>query len=267
MSAWLSLTKKELRLGLFTFLVPIVALLLIGSIAAYIGYRAGNFHWEVLSGGSALASSLTVFYLSYYMLSSLQSEKKKLHIWLHNPLPAYALLLAKLVAGLISMIVTVIITVSIFAIAINQLDNFSFPITLAQLSQQAWVIGIHYFMFSINLAVWFILFWMIYLVLTRFIAPSISVIITFIIFILTITLYNWFAHSWIYEFLTGWGEIKASEVIENLQYTTRFGPGRVEFSSDMAEMGTFVGEYVFGIVLTILIFIIASWMLDRKVEV
>lgn len=267
MNAWLSLTKKELRSGFTAFLVPVIAFIVVASIATFLGHRAG-FTWEVLAVASIVATGMQVFYLAYYLLWSLQSERKKLHLWLHNPLPAYALLLAKIVAGLVSMMVTTIFTISVFFTAANLSDDFSSGIPWTLIYENAWIAGIHFFMFAMDLAVWLIFYWMIYLLFTRYIAPFLSFIVTIVIVIVTSTLYGWFTNSWLYQKMTMWGEIDGSELMEKFQFEREINEKGGNFAAKMGgSMSVYVGEYVFGIAVLLLLFFIASWMLDRKVEV
>ncbi|WP_221566675.1 hypothetical protein [Alkalihalobacillus sp. TS-13] len=266
MIAWLSLTKKELRLGFISFLIPVIAFIAVAAIATFFGYRAG-YTWEVLAVVSVVATGMQVFYLTYYLLSSLQSERKKLHLWLHNPLPAYALLLAKVVAGLFSMIVTLMLTVGVFFTATHLSDDFSAYIPWSLIYENAWIVGLHYFMFAIDLAVWFLFYWMIYLLLTRYIAPFFSFVVTFIIVIVTSTIYGWFTNSLFYHKITRWGEIDGSEMLKNFQIDAEISKESTEFATEIGGMSVYMGEYVFGIAVALLLFFVASWMLDRKVEV
>ncbi len=266
MNAWLSLTKKELRLGFTAFLVPIIAFVVVAAIATFFGYRAG-YTWEVLAVVSVGATGAQIAYLTYYLLWSLQSERKKLHLWLHNPLPAYALLLAKIVAGLISMAVTTIFTLSVFFTAANLSEDFSNGIPWSVIYDNAWIIGLHFFVFALDLAIWFMFYWMIYLIFTRYIAPFLSSVLIIIVAIVTSSLYGWFTESWLYQKLTMWGEINVSEFIKFPQFKADIGPEGGEFTSEMSNMSAYVGEYVFGIAIALILFSIAAWMLDRKVEV
>lgn len=62
MSQWLSLTKKEIRLGLPAFLIPVIVFIIVTSIAYYIGHRNGVCVIAIISvAGIAVLAQL--FYL------------------------------------------------------------------------------------------------------------------------------------------------------------------------------------------------------------
>lgn len=261
MSAWWHLTKKELRLGLPAFLLILITFAVILGVVSYIGYRAG-FLWEAATIVSVLALGGHIFYLAYYLLYSLEKERKKLHLWLHNPQPGYALLLAKIAAGLITLIVSMLIIGTLLLISFNLAENFH-QMEWSHSTQLA-VFGIlHIMMLSVNIAVYFIFFWMIFLLINRFTNGFFSFILTLIIFLISMSLYGWFMETAVYEALTMWGEINLLNILSGFEFN---------FSSDafMAEFDTmplYLGNYVFEASVTVLLFLAASWLLDRKVEV
>ncbi|MCF6136281.1 hypothetical protein [Pseudalkalibacillus berkeleyi] len=266
MNAWLSLTKKELRLGLPAFMIPVIAYIIIIGIASYFGYRAG-YPWEAVVGVSITATGMLMFYLIYYLFFSMNAERKKLHLWLHNPLPAYSLLLAKVVSGLVFMAITLLITGSLTLIAANLSPELTNMVPWVQIKQFGFLGVVHFFMFALDLAIWFLFFWMVFLVMNRFTGNFLSFVTTFIFVIVSSTIYGWFTNSWIYEKLTMWGEINGANLLKSLEINTDFTSEGGQFSSEMGEMSIYIGQYVFGILFAIGMFLVASWMLERKVEV
>ena len=264
MNAWLSLTKKELRLGVPAFLIPVIGFILVAAVAGYFGNRSG-YLWEAVAGVAAVATGIQVFYLVYFLLISLQSEKKKLHLWLHNPMPAYALLLAKVVAGLFSMICTLAITITVLFVSIQQSSALPKVIPWEQIEQYWWVPAVHMLLFALDIAIWFIFYWMIYLFLSRYIPTFLSFASTFIFVVATSTFLGWLQGTAFYGTFTHWGEIKVSKVMES--FHTEVRAGNAELSAQMGDMSFYVGSYVFEIIFALLIFFLASWILERKVEV
>jgi hypothetical protein len=265
MNAWLHLVKKEFRLGLSAFLTPIVTFLILTGIAAYLGYRYG-FVWEAVVAASLFATGFQVFYLVYYMLNSLQTERKKLHLWIHSTMPGYGLLLAKLVAGFISMILTLFVTGTTLLIAINQSAAISEQLQMVNKASAGLVGGSHLLLFSLYFGVWIIFYWFIFMLLNRNLGTFLSFLATLAVFVAVTTIYNWFQDSVVYEALTNWGEIHISGITESISISTNLETG-TEVLTEVGQLSFFIGSYVFETVIVILLFVVSCWMLDRKVEV
>jgi hypothetical protein len=264
MNAWLHLVKKEFRLGLSAFLAPIVTYLILTGIAAYIGYRYG-FVWEAVVVASLFATGFQVFYLVYYMLNSLQTERKKLHLWIHSTMPGYGLLLAKLVAGFISMILTLFVTGTTLLIAINQSAVISEQLQMVNMTSAGLLGGSHLILFAINFGMWIVFYWMIFMLCNHNLGSFLSFLTTFLLFIAITSLYNWFKDTSVYEALVRWGEIQISGFTE-IGITTHLETG-TEVISEVGQLSFFIGSYLFETVILILLFVVSCWMLDRKVEV
>lgn len=266
MSAWWNLTKKEWRLGLPAFFVPVIAVIVIVSFSAYIGYLTG-FVWEAILGVAFIATSLQIFYLVYYLLFSLFSERKKLHLWLHNPLPGYALLLAKLAAGMLSMLVTTFFTGALFLLALQLSTSIPTLGTWLDLTYVGFWSGVHFFFIAIRLGVLFLFYWIIFLLFTRFFGSFLSFVFTFITYIVLTSIYSIFSNSLLYEILTSWGEIQVSGITERIITMGNIQVDPVAFLQQASNMTIHLGSYMFEALVTVAIFFIASWLLDRKVEV
>ncbi|WP_077622881.1 hypothetical protein [Sediminibacillus massiliensis] len=263
MSAWLSLTRKEIRLGLPVFLVPVVAFFLLTGIAYYIGNRQG-FGWEAVVGVSIAAVGVQVFYLVFYLFCSLQSERKRLHLWLHNPMPGYLLLLAKIAAGFLSLLVTLLVTGSTLLIAFNLADSISEHLQIANFLEMVFFIGSHILLIALSFAALFLFFWMIFLVFTRYLGTFLSFLSTFILFIATATLYSWFSSSIVYEKLNNWGLFELN-MLEGISINVENGSTQVFTETDTISL--YAGTYLFETVIALLLFLAASWLLDKKAEV
>lgn len=268
MSQWLSLTKKEIRLGLPALLTPIIVFIIVSSIAYYIGYKndVGTYAVMIVALVATLAQ---IFYLPYYLLYSLSAERKKLHLWLHNPLPAAALIGAKMVAGLLSMIVTLFITgttgLMTLTLKSELLDRIG--ISLSSLYKPLMFGGIHLFLFSISLAVAFIFFWMIFLMLTRSIGTFVSFISTFAIVIACGSLYSFISETRFYETVSKWGAFEVPGFLRGLEYTINGSLVNGEIITDVGNVSFYAGSYLIETLLALILFFAACWILNRKVEV
>ena len=263
MSAWISLTKKELRLGLPVFLIPVIAFILIAALAFYIGNRSG-YGWESLAGFAMFATGAQVLYLVYYLLYSLSSEKKKLHLWLHNPMSGGALLFAKVVAGLISMTITLFLTGATLLISYQMSPLIQGHIQMISIFDLTFFAGIHLFLFALSIAAYFLFFWMIFLMFTRRLGTFLSLLSTFVIFIVASILYGWFTDSVIYQTLTNWGTFQL-DTLQGINFT--IDNNGAEVITDAATFSLYTGVYLFETLITLLLFFVASWLLDNKVEV
>ncbi len=268
MTAWWSLTRKELRLGLPIFLIPIIAFLLLAGILGYVGNRNGVL-LETLVGLSIFATGAQIFYLVFYLIGSLGAEMKKMHLWLHNPQPAYALLLAKLVAGLISMVITFLMTgATFFFVSLNLMEKLQVPLpSSAQITEIAVWGSIHIFLLAISFAIGFIFFWMIFLLFTRSLGTFLSFVLTFIVFIVYMSLFMWFADTAFYEMLTSWGAIDLTEMMHSWNFTTNLQTGGTDIVTETGVVTFYLGTYVLETVIALVLFSLSCWILDRKVEV
>lgn len=262
MTAWLNLIKKEWRQGIPALILPLVAYLIVAGIAAYFGSLAEST-WTALLGVSFFATTIQVFYLVYYLLHSLNAERKKTHLWLHNPMPGYSLLSAKLVAGLFSMLITFFLTLTVLVVSLNVLFPVLPPWT--DLMNFGLLGSIHIFLIALKFAAWLLFFWMIFLLFNRSLGTFISFLTTFILFIVSAAILERITNSAIYQTLTQWGQWGqnlCSELVAGLPFQ------KLEGSEACSEASAFyLGSYVFESVGVLLLFFAAAWILDRKVEV
>ncbi|NEU30329.1 hypothetical protein GN156_05990 [bacterium LRH843] len=265
MSSWMSLLKKEIRLGLPAFLIPVIAFIVVAGIGSYIGYRHG-FGIEGFTGIAILATGAQMFYLPCYLFFSLQAERKKLHLWLHNPLPGASLIGAKVVAGLISMLLTILITGVTGLIALSISENVP-DLQWDSVINLSFFGGVHLVLFSLSFAACFIFFWMIYLMFTRSIGTFLSFLSTFILFVASTSLFGWFSNSSLYAKLTMWGEVPLTGLAQHLNFFTDVQMGNIDVGSNIEPISVFIGGYVFETILALILFFAACWILDRKVEV
>lgn len=264
MTAWFNLFKKEFRQGLPSILTTVILLLALLVLATFLGSRSDHVKETILIGAIA-ASFAHVFYLFSYMAHSLQQEKKKLHLWLHNPMSGMGLLLAKLLNGLVAMTITLFITCSIALLAyFSIVDNtfFGTGLSWSAVLRIGFIILIHIYLISIYFAILFVFFWIIYLMLVRRIGVAPSLVLTLIIFGVLNYIKGQFEATSLYKYLTHWGAFPVRSFISSLHL-----PFKYQFSLDTAPVPMYFGIYIFGAVVTLILFIISCWILDRKVEV
>lgn len=262
MNQWLNLTKKEIRLGLPAFFIPVIAFIIVTSIAYYIGYR-NDIGIIAIASVASMTVLAHVFYLPYFMFYSLATERKTLHLWLHNPLPSVALLTAKMVAGLLSMILTLLFTGTTALIALSFKRDLltEIGITLSNMFKPLVFGGVHLILLSISLAIGFIFFWMIFLMFTRFFGTFMSFIATFVLAIVTGSLYGWLSNTQFYQTITNWGEVKLDGLLQEIYFSS------VEIILEVNDVSIYVGSYVNEVLIALILFYAACWILNRKVEV
>ncbi|MCM3713903.1 hypothetical protein M3202_07380 [Alkalihalobacillus oceani] len=269
MTAWWNLTKKELRLGLPAFLLPLIAYALLASIMFYIGSRQ-NMNWEMVMIISVVAIVLHLFYLVYYFYYSLQAERKRMHLWLHNPLPGYGLLSAKLTAGLISMVGSLLIIGAVTALTYFFAGTFDdlFPaLVLGDVLNLGIIGGVHLFLLALNFAIYFLFFWMIFLLISRYIGSFFSIILTFILFICFVSGWAWLSETPFFRFLSEWGEINLLQVAQRFHFSADASEGIQFFLTNEGAGSIYLGTYVSEALVAIVLFAASCWLLDRKVEV
>lgn len=264
MSAWFSLVRKEVRVGFSAFLIPIIAFIIISGVTAYFSSNAG-FSFESITIVAMIATGVQVFYLVYYLLHSLQYEKKRLHLWLHNPMPGYALLLAKVVSGLFFMVITMIITASTFFLSWNYSSTFNQEIADFNILSISLFGGSHLILIALSFAAVFLFFWMIFLAIHSKLGGFVSFVMTFVLFIALASIGEWVSGTVFVETITSWGPVQLPELINGLSFS--FDSESTDVMSEIGEVNLYIGEYIFECALALLLFLGACWLLERKVEV
>ncbi|MFS0561384.1 hypothetical protein AB1K91_11640 [Terribacillus sp. 179-K 1B1 HS] len=261
MKAWLALVKKEFRVGLPILLLAVVLFLVGLVIVAATTYRFGHV-WDAVGIIGLVWGSGHFFFLAIYMLYSLGVERKKLHLWLHNPMHASGLLAAKLVTGTVYMIISLLI-VSIAA----YLGGLHF----VEFSNDTWFkIGIiaflHVVSFSIDFSVYVILAYVVFLLLERYMPSFLSGTVVFIgWWVFAYLSYGLIVDTKFYTAITEWGRIDLGFIANSLQFDISVKEAIVNFQGENTFI--YAGNYVIELITILIIFFIASWLLDKKVEV
>lgn len=254
MKAWFGLLEKEYRLSRMSILIGyiVMATLFLFSFA-FDGKQEFAAYAGVMMIGSAF---IFTFYMAGFMLFSLKAESNKLQLWLHSPHSALKLLLAKFTIGLASLMVAVFFSIIYFRFAGSTIiDYFGISVIWPEIGRIAGLMIIYLIAASIYIGAWAIFTWTIYKVLKQYIG-KISFIVTiillgFIQYVMDIiTETEWFG------VLTNWGGYEIQ--IEKL---TKMYPNHIS-----VETG-YVGNAVFYLIFTIGLFLLSSWIIDRKIEV
>lgn len=264
MDRWIQLLKKEIRLGFPAFLLPVFTFIIVAGIAFYFGQREG-LGFDCVLMVAVIATWMQIFYLIYYLFYSLQSERKTLHLWLHNPMSAAALLSAKIFAGLVSMLATLVITGGTSLIALTFSNALTIDIQKTMIVEVGFWGAIHIILLAVSLGIGFTFFWIIFLLFTRSFGTFISFLATFVIFIVVASGLERFSNTKVFEALTKWGEFKLENMITSLNVSV--GQANAELFTEIGQISLYIGTYVYETIFTLFVFFISCWLLDRKVEV
>ena len=108
MATWSALFKKDFRLTRTVFFVGLVINLLILLLALSV-----NIYLFI---PLLVAIRFHVVYLPIMLFISLKTEAGQLHLWLHNPQSAAALLLSKILNGIVMTVVSLVVLYSMAGI-------------------------------------------------------------------------------------------------------------------------------------------------------
>lgn len=258
-ASWAGLLKKEFRLGFPTIVGAFVLMMFFLGLGTYFNLK----HQEpgILFSISIFVAAVHFFFLPGYMLVSLIKEHSRMHLWLHSLQTGRNLLLAKLINGVLaaaaSMIIPTWICLATFESAVH-------PFIQLNDSWNGLMIGFliiaHMIGFSLYVTLWGIFYWVIY----RWIAVyfgKISWLITILIIIGGSVLISAWSETALFDLLTEWGAIP----INIDKYVTLLPGGNIS----LGDMDSYVyaGSYVYYTVVAVIVFLVSSWLLDRKVEV
>ncbi|MFC4076946.1 hypothetical protein [Salinithrix halophila] len=220
------------------------------------------FAWKAMSdsdwlGASIIFPTLHLFYLPFLFLYSLMQEKNQLHYWLHTPRPVWQLTLSKLLSATGAFIISMSVSAALpFYMLITQAE---WPHLDEQLSQLKLLVSGASWFFSISsfyLCAMILLIWALYYWLRTFAGKWVWVPVVLLVSGLNYAL-SYLSGTSAYQAVTRWGAFGfASEEL-------RVNPGIPEF----ANLGfLYTGEWIAGILQVALIFWLACWLLDKKVE-
>ncbi|RKP58197.1 hypothetical protein D7Z26_01465 [Cohnella endophytica] len=246
MTAWTALFKKDFRLTRTAFIVGLVFDFLIFLLTMLVDRNTGNNLFLFIP--LIVAVVLHVIYLPILLFISLRKEAERLHLWMHNPRSAAALLLSKVLNGLIMAVVSLVVLYSMAGMLIRSRFGL-IEAYWADTRKAALLIFPHIILVSIMLGVWVILLWSLYHALKykmgRWTTATLLAAVILLYWIASL-----FDSSNLYKQLIQWGSMEA-----------RFPTFKID------PIPTYAGEYLFHFVVMIGLFCWSAWILDRKVEV
>lgn len=261
MNAWTGLLKKEFRVGLTGVYWALAAMLVVFGFLAFLTWKFDE--WTILFVGSFAIVIGHTFYLPMYLVVSLYVEKNRMHMWLHNPQSGHVLLLAKFLNGLLALVFSMFL-----ASLVTVFSGTSSIITELGLSiEDIFVVGIslvlHVIGLSLYFAVWGVFLWTISLLLRKYLGKFYLIVFIPLIFIGFSLMAKW-ESSALFSKLTDWGAIPIEKFVYPIVYGTGLGEVTIEGGTSAA---IYFGTYLYYAVIIVIVFSIAGWIIDRKVEV
>ncbi|MBD0380920.1 hypothetical protein [Paenibacillus sedimenti] len=246
MGAWVALLKKDFKLTRTVFFVGLVINLLFALLTLSMGMKTD--HTLLIFLPLVVAGVCHVFYVPIMIFISLKTEANQLHIWLHNPGPASALLISKLVNGLMMTVISLLMVYVMSGLLIIPKFNL-----IETYWTDAWtsglVIFLHIILISIIIGVWVLFLWSLYQSLKFAIGRW-----SWLVVIGAVIIPSWisalFESTKLYSLVTKWGSIT------------------YDFPSfSINPIQTYAGEYLYTFIFIIGLFFLSAWIVDSKVEV
>jgi hypothetical protein len=260
MNPWIGLLKKEWRISKL-WIITTVGIVIAVNIVAYL--LALKYDEPVaMFFPSLIVTCLHAFYMLIFMTLSLQTETKRLHLWLHTPQPVFRLVSAKLLLAFGSLLVSLFVSALFTYIASLEIKAryFNEEMWNHELFIQSGVLAVlSIVLLSIHMAVWGLFYWVIYRICKQMF-PKLSGLIVALIYFLLGWLFLLFMKTNVYEWLTGWGKVAMPGIAFN--YDTTEGWTMIEKIETIA-----IGVVVFYGIIAVLVFCASIWLIDRKVEV
>lgn len=259
MNAFQALWKKEWKMTRVYHLFIFIMIILIMGFTYWKLAKYGN---EIMIIPIIIMISLHLFYLPGYMLFSLGGESKQLHMWLHTPQSIHKLIGVKLLTGLsYSVISLTLVTLIGYWIArgITGIEKYLSDLTEIMLWGE-----FHIIVGAIYISLLLLLLWTIRQMLKNYIGKLSWVVVIILFFALPI-LNGMFQTTAVYDAITHWGYITfdtASKFSSLNTLEQDYPNARVNFTKSF-----YFGTYFFQIILASIMYFLATYLLDKKVEV
>ncbi|MGP7816869.1 hypothetical protein [Niallia sp. 01092] len=254
MKAFKGLLKKDLKLSktmFYTFLIMMAIM-----IATGFGFSGYYQKFDIVAVFAFGLVGAHVIYLPLSIYSSLRVEGKT-QLWLHNPNSSILLLLSKILSSFIFAVISLTISILFATICLRMSDQMNLIFTRTELL----FMGIFILSISDFMSIWGIFYWVIYHSLAK---------ITWlkkIRWLLLFLMWNaWEAVTNFLDKLSFIKELKQIGVIKignALQFQGSEGSFSTSIESTEVSLVVIAGY----LCITIILFFISSWLLDRKVEV
>lgn len=255
MNTFHGLWNKEWKMtNIYHFILISLSILILAM--SYWGLRDDGFQFVLIPSG--LLMILHMFYLPGYLLYSFAREGRMLHAWLHSPQSIHQLTLVKFLNGLLFSILSLTIVSGIIYWIISEVQWLQGY--MGDIGKVLLWINVHSVLTAIYFGAFLFLLWSLRHFLNKIIGGW-SWLFTIVLFVLFPVLLGWFQSTDLYVFLTKWGYmgIEMPSIEKKLD--------SIQVAEASMAMGVHAGTYLFHIILTLLLYFLASYILDRKVEV
>ncbi|WP_445490202.1 hypothetical protein [Niallia sp. 03133] len=254
MNAFKGLLQKDIKLSktfFYTFLIMMAI-----AIATGLGFSGYYKSYDLVAAISFGLVAAHFIYLPISIFSSLKLEGKT-QLWLHNPNSSIKLLFSKILSSLIFSSISLVISIFLANICLNMSEKMDVFFTSADLLYM----GIFALIISSYISIWIIFYWVVYHSLARI------TWIKKIRWLVLIIIWNaWSAFTYFIDKLPFIMALKQMSIIK-LGKAFQFQAGENSFSAgiESTEVSLVVVVGYFGIM--VVLFLVSSWLLDRKVEV
>jgi len=255
-TAWKGLLQKEYHLGKKGVLISLILLAFYFLLAIGISYKYEQTPIMLVLGMVALG--FHTFFMIVYLFNSLNTESKNLWLWLHNPQSAKRLLLAKLLNGLFALLVSLAFnSIFVWYAGTKALNELNQNIYWSDITKIFSIIIFHIIAYSIYLGIWLMFAWTIHHVMKRYIGKLSGLVVLLVFFIPTWGVDKITSLPFIQSFME-LGKIDISfKLLNNL-------PKQINVDADPS---LYIGNYLFYLIIIVAVFLLTSWLIDRKVEV
>ncbi|MCC3373765.1 hypothetical protein [Cohnella sp. REN36] len=244
MRQWSALFIKDFKLTRSMFFIGIVMNVLIAMLTLFLERAADDS--LLMFVPLAIAAAIHVIYVPLFVFVGLKSEGN-LHLWLSNPQPAVKLLLSKVANSLLMVVISLVLLYGFSRLLIVPKFNLIEPYW-TDTWKVGWFIFPNVIWISIELSAWVMVLWALYQYLK-----------------LKIGRWSWAAVAGA-AILSGSlnALIKSSALY---RYVMNWGSIAYPFPTILSKpIQTYVGGYVYDLIMIVGLFILTAWLVDNKVE-
>lgn len=263
MKAFKGLYRKELKISLYDF-YTMTGLIVFMFIA---GFGLTSYFQEpgIVAVISLIAFVMHAIYLPIFLLSSLRTEGKT-QLWLHNPNSGSKLLLAKLVAelsfyfiSLFSVFLVTYWTVN-WAMATGIFLEFQDQVLRGLL-----FVGVSITLMTVYLGIWVLFYWTFYHSMKNITyLKNIRWMIIFFVWIAIEAIGHYIHSHPLFEKINSIGTIQI-HVLKGISF--QVDQDAANITPDIGTVDFSITSGLLYLALTIAVFFISVWLLERKVEV
>jgi hypothetical protein len=256
MSAFKGLYIKDLKLSMATFFIGIFLLNLL--TVASLGLKEYFNEPSIPAVLFFIAIVAHVLYLPGMLLSSLQVEGQS-QLWLHSPSSGWKLFLSKLLAVMTYFMISILLTILLAKLAVNGIvGSGDFEGFSDMVKENLFIMGGGITATSVYLSVWVLFYWALYHSLK--VIPMINKIrwlVLLLVWILLTAIGDFILNTPVVDV------IRKKGVVNINVFDAKFGNNTV--TAEMAKID--IASIIMYLLVTIVVFLTAVWLLERKVEV